>query len=101
MNWLTSILTGFSKALLVALAPLVAGALADLLKKAVEKAQAFVVKAALNKELPTGLEKHEWVVNEITPLLKETATNYLPPIRDAVINLAVKSAYDIANTKPQ
>jgi hypothetical protein len=98
-NWFTELLLGVSKSLLIALAPLIAGALADLLKKATEKAAAFVTKAAEDKTLPDGLARHNFVVNEITPLLRDTAANALPPIRDAVINLAVKAAYDATQPK--
>ena len=101
MGWLTAILTGFSKQLLIALAPIIAGALADLLQKAVEKAKAFVIQAAENKSFPDGTVRHNWVVQEITPLLKDTATTTIEPLRLAVINLAVKAAYDqLSKTAP-
>src|ERR1044072_9084495 len=93
-NTLLAKLLGVGKSLIIALAPVLAGALADLLKKTLEKAVAFVQKAAADPTLLTGEARHAWVVSEVTPLLGETAKDVIPAVRDAVINLGVKSAYD-------
>lgn len=91
---IASFALGITKALALALAPLLAGALADLLKKTADKAVAYVKKAADDPSLLSGEARHTWVVNEVKPLVSETAKDYIAPVRDAVINLAVKSAYD-------
>lgn len=92
-------LLGISKKLAVILAPIVAGALAELLTKTAEKAVAFVRSAAADPALLSGEARHAWVTEQIKPLVKDTATEYLPQVRDAVINLGVKSAYDTAKEK--
>lgn len=95
-NALVAKLLGISRSLVAVLAPLLAGALSELLRKASEKALVFVQKAADDPSLLTGEARHAWVVNEILPLLSETAKGVIPAVREAVVNLAVKGAYDQA-----
>lgn len=93
-NTLVAKLLGVSKALVAILAPLLAGALSELLRKASEKALVFVQKASDDPSLLSGEARHAWVVSEILPLLSETAKDVIPAVREAVVNLAVKGAYD-------
>lgn len=93
-NKILGVFLGISKSLVTALAPILQSALSDLLVKAKEKAVYFVKKAAEDGSFPDGAARHAWVVSEIKPLLEETAKEYLPAIRDAIINLGVKAAYE-------
>jgi len=96
-NKLLASFLGVTKQLAAALAPLFAKALSELLTKATEKATAYITHAAADPTLLSGEARHSWVVSEIKPLLKDTATSYIEPVREAVISLAVKAAYDQLN----
>lgn len=93
-NALLAKVLGITKQLAILLAPLIAGALAELLKKTAEKAVTFVKDAAADQAFPSGEARHAWVVSQVQPLVKDTAKEYIPQVREAVINLAVKSVYD-------
>jgi hypothetical protein len=98
-NAIVAKLLGVSKQLIAVLAPLLSGALAELLRKAAEKAGSFVQKAAADPSLLSGEARHAWVVQEVLPLLSETAKDVLPAIREAVVNIAVKSVYEQLKSK--
>lgn len=68
-----------------------------MLIKIFEDAKPLVQAAADNQALPTGAQRHDWVVNQVVPEVNRAAAGIgvalLDPIKIAVANIGVYLAY--------
>ena len=74
-----------------------------MLIKVFESAKPLVHEAAARQSLPTGAERHDWVVNHVIPIAtqaaQEGATALLDPIQLGVANIGVYLAYKAEQSK--